>query len=94
MQRIDNDMFPPFCLIFFSTVKTQRKCVVGIICGFIRQLLFETLAAPINIQWITPEVHTKIYKSLHVKFCYCHLILTTIGAGEQMSLKITETNLN
>jgi len=40
------------------------------------------------------EAHAGICNGLHLKFCYCHLILTKIGAGEQILLKITEMNMD
>jgi hypothetical protein len=39
-----------------------------------------------------PEAHAEIYNVFHLKFCYCPLILTKTGAGEQILLKITEMN--
>jgi hypothetical protein len=41
-----------------------------------------------------PEAHAEIHNGLHLKFCYCHLILTKTGAGEQILLKITEMNID
>ena len=94
MQRMGIDVFTPFCLIIFRTVQTHRKYALGILHVFICLLLFETLFAPISIQWIMPEAHAETYNGLHLKFCYCHLILTKTEAGEQILLKITEMNID
>jgi hypothetical protein len=72
-------VFTPFHLITFRTVQNHRKCALGILHGFICLLLFETPFAPISIQWIMTEAHAEIYNGLHLKFCYCHLILTKLG---------------
>jgi hypothetical protein len=48
----------------------------------------------LSTQLIMPEAHEEIYNGLHLKFCYCQLILTKIGVGEQILLKITEMNID